>query len=94
MYKREHHKQVATVLESLNSAFLSTCKCFFAGGTAIALILDEYRESVDVDFLCSSSQGYRELRSLVKEGGLEALFDKPISVLRAARVDMYGIRRL
>jgi len=31
---------------------LVRCGCLFGGGTALVLQLGEYRESVDIDFLC------------------------------------------
>ena len=54
MFKRPHHRRIETLLRSLNSDVLREAQCFFGGGTAIVLLLDEYRESVDVDFLCLS----------------------------------------
>ena len=53
------------MLERLDSELLLRQRCFFGGGTAIALGHGEYRESVDIDFICSSIAGYRELRQLV-----------------------------
>lgn len=67
-------------------------RCLFGGGTAIALRHGEFRESVDIDFICSSVDGYRELRSRVTLGGLLALQRTPIPVLREPRIDHYGIR--
>jgi hypothetical protein len=40
-FRRPHHNAVAQLLTSLNAAFLLDCACFFGGGTAIALSLDE-----------------------------------------------------
>ncbi|MEH0072719.1 nucleotidyl transferase AbiEii/AbiGii toxin family protein [Pannonibacter sp. Pt2-lr] len=45
----------------------------FGGGTAIVLQLDEYRESVDIDFLCASQEGYRLIRQAVFGAGLAGL---------------------
>ncbi|TAK92401.1 MAG: hypothetical protein EPO06_00895 [Burkholderiaceae bacterium] len=92
MFKRPHHQRIHTLLRNLDSDLLTQCQCYFAGGTAIVLLLDEYRESVDVDFLCASSAGYRQLRSLVFDRGLTALMRKPVKLLRDVRADRYGIR--
>jgi hypothetical protein len=44
-------------------------------GTAIALLCGEFRESVHVDFIRSSADGYRERRNLVNHG-IETLFKR------------------
>ena len=62
MFEREHHRRVATMLEALDAAELAANACYFGGGTAMALRYGEYRESVDIDFLVSSVDGYRHLR--------------------------------
>ena len=36
-------------------------QCFFGGGSAISLQLAEYRESVDIDFLCKD-EGFHEMQ--------------------------------
>lgn len=50
------------------------------------LYLDEYRESVDIDFLCSSKEGYRSLRNLVSDD-LGPLLRTPIKHLRSVRIE-------
>ena len=65
MFKRPHHQRIAQVLAALDADLLQQTQCYFAGGTAIVLLLDEYRESLDIDFLCASQDGYRLLRNLV-----------------------------
>lgn len=92
MYKREHHKRIQALLASLNTDFLKQNQCYFGGGTAIVLALDEYRESVDIDFLCASQDGYRELRNTIDNGSLGAIFARPVELARDVRADRYGIR--
>lgn len=92
MYKREHHKRIQALLASLNTDFLKANQCYFGGGTAIVLALDEYRESVDIDFLCASQDGYRELRNTIDNGSLGAIFARPVELARDVRADRYGIR--
>ena len=58
-YSRARHNAVDKVLARLNGDFLEHAKCFFGGGTRIVLELNEYRESADIDFLCSDREGYR-----------------------------------
>lgn len=92
MFDRPHHQRIATLLRVLDGSQLEEAECYFGGGTACALLLDEYRESVDVDFLCASTRGYRALRAAIFGRGLEGLTKTPLKVLRALRTDQYGIR--
>lgn len=94
MFRRPHHNAILTVLNSLDGHLLETAQCYFGGGTAIALGLDEYRESVDIDFLCASQNGYRKLREAVWSKGFAGLAksDAQITVLRDMQADQYGIR--
>ncbi len=92
MYKRPHHQRIAQLLEAFDAQLLFDTQCFFGGGTAIALLLDEYRVSVDVDFICASPDGYRRLRNIVTQDSLGALLKQPVPHLREVRADRYGIR--
>lgn len=92
MFDRTHHQRIARILNSLNSDFLAHTGCFFGGGTAIVLSLDEYRESADIDFLCSSTQGYRTLRNTITSTSLGEILSRPIELAREVRADRYGIR--
>jgi hypothetical protein len=53
MFERPRHQKIAKLLRSMDADLLTHAKCYFGGGTAIALKLGEYRESVDVNFLRS-----------------------------------------
>lgn len=92
LYSRPHHQRIQWILESLNPDLLLRNQCLFGGGTAIVLTHGEYRESVDVDLIVSSKDGYRELRGLVNSQGIEALMKRPLPLRREARIDQYGIR--
>ena len=92
MYSRPHHQRIQRILEALNPDLLLRNQCLFGGGTAITLTHGEYRESVDVDLIVSSKDGYRELRGLVNSQGIEALMKRPVPLRREARIDQYGIR--
>jgi len=92
MFRRAHHRRIFSVLSGMNSGFLEATGCCFGGGTCLALRLGEFRESVDVDFLCASQQGYRALRSTVTNVSLGEIFRDPPSMLREVRFDRYGIR--
>lgn len=92
MFERVHHQRIARLLTGLNAELLVRQRCLFGGGTAIALSRGEYRESVDVDFICSSVDGYRELRSLVHSSGIAGLLTQSFKLAREPRIDQYGIR--
>jgi hypothetical protein len=91
-FRRPVHRQVLAVLSALDRAFLAETKCYFAGGTRIVLELGEYRESKDMDFLCSSRDGYRQLREGVSESSLGRILQAGFSLAREVRADQYGIR--
>ena len=67
-------------------------RCLFGGGAAIALTHGEFRESADIGFICSSIDGYRALRGQVHDGGVQALFARPVTALRGPKIDQYGVR--
>lgn len=89
---RPRHATVAAALAALDAAFLRDCRCWFGGGTRIVLELDEYRESEDIDFLCSNATGYRALRGTIDEQSLGQIAARPLALTREVRADRYGIR--
>jgi hypothetical protein len=97
LFERPHHRRIATVLQALDADALLANACLFGGGTAMALRFGEYRESVDIDFLVSRVDGYRQLRQrLMGPDGLSAI-TRPGQVLnpsREIRADQYGVRTL
>jgi hypothetical protein len=91
-FRRPHHQLIAKLLQSLNAAFLGDCACYFGGGTLLALKFGEYRESRDIDFLCSSRTGFRKLREAISDISLGAILKKPVALAREVRADRDGIR--
>ncbi|MCL2541483.1 MAG: nucleotidyl transferase AbiEii/AbiGii toxin family protein [Nocardioidaceae bacterium] len=94
MFRRPHHQRIGRLLEGLDADLLAAHHCWFGGGTAIVLEHDEYRESVDVDFLVSDLSGYRQLRDVVRKDGFVGLATKDVEVARQPTADKYGIRGL
>jgi hypothetical protein len=94
MFRRERHRLVGRILAAAANDVLERCSAGFGGGTRIALVLDEYRESHDMDFLCSDTRGYAELRSLVRDSGPTALIASAPGLVfpREPRIDQYGVR--
>ena len=97
MFKREHHQKISEVLQRLDAQILKDHACYFGGGTAIALMTGEYRESVDIDFLVSDLTGYRALRELLTgPEGMAAITKsgRELALAREIRTDQYGIRAM
>ena len=97
MFVRAHHRDVALVLLSLVPLVLVGRHSYFGGGTAMALRFGEYRESVDIDFVVSDIEGYRDLRQLLRNNhGLQPILRAGIDLelAREIRADQYGIRTL
>lgn len=95
LFRRQHHNDILRALRSLNGELLLDAECYFGGGTAIVLNLGEYRESIDIDFLCASQNGYRKLRqALWGRSDLGGLLrpDAELKTLRDVQTDQYGIR--
>jgi len=92
MFERAHHQRIATLLAGLDAEKLERWGCYFGGGTAVTLALGEYRESVDVDFLCASTEGYRALRLAVFDGTINGISRGPLRLLRDVKADQYGVR--
>lgn len=91
-FTRPWHRLVWQVLVSLNGDLLARAGCWFGGGTRVAMELGEFRESVDVDFLCESREGYRLLRGTVTQSSLGGIFSRTFDLMRDVRADVYGIR--
>lgn len=92
---RERHLKIVKLLEQMDSDALQSMDCFFGGGTAVSLLTNEYRLSTDVDFMCATNSGYKELREAVFGGSLNKLFrNGSPKLLREVRADRDGIRAI
>lgn len=91
-FARPRHAAVLQVLGALNAPFLHHAQCYFGGGTRIVFALDEYRESADIDFLCSSRDGYRDLRATIDSNSLGKITSRNVRLAREVIADRYGIR--
>ncbi len=91
-FKRARHHAIAQVLAHFDAAFLAKYGIGFGGGTRIAMELGEYRESLDIDFICPSTSSYRAVRQVVSTSDLGSLLNSPLTLLREIRMDRYGIR--
>jgi hypothetical protein len=83
---------VARALRAFDADFLARAGCFFGGGTQLAMTLGEYRESRDIDFLCSQRSGVRALREEIDNRSLGAVLRAPLELARDVRMDRDGIR--
>lgn len=91
MFERAHHNRILRALHLLNAPLFEEASAYFAGGTAIVLLCNEYRESVDIDFICSDRKGYQLLRHAVTDRTLGHLVTGPVQ-LRNFSADDDGIR--
>ena len=91
-FRRPAHRKIAEALASMDAARLYRDGCYFGGGTAIVLQNGEYRQSLDVDFLCADMDGYRRLRATAVEKGVHGFFGDDAETVREFRVDQYGLR--
>ncbi|MBR8839306.1 MAG: nucleotidyl transferase AbiEii/AbiGii toxin family protein [Stigonema ocellatum SAG 48.90 = DSM 106950] len=90
----KQHQLVLQILSRLNVDFLKDCGTYFRGGTFLTLKYDEYRLSNDIDFLCSSGQGYRAIRQEIFDRGYDAIFTSydSIELPREIQANQYGVR--
>ena len=93
VFERPEHNIILELLASMKQDVLRDNNCYFGGGTAIVLSLDEYRQSLDVDFLCADVDGYRELRNgFFEHRGIGFLFPDDVIPLRDVRADATSVR--
>lgn len=93
-FRLPHHNKILTILNSFNFDVLKEGSTYFGGGTLLALDFGEYRWSKDIDFISSvTSSGYKNLRTVVFNGGYKALF-RDLSRIQIGRgtTDQYAIR--
>lgn len=91
-FRKAHHRIVAEVLRRMNAKLLAEARCYFGSGTQLAMAYGEYRESRDVDFLCSDRSGFRTLREQVTQTSLGAIVRRRVTLAREVRADRDGIR--
>ncbi len=91
-YHLAHHQLILKALAQFNASFFIQYGICFGGGTRIALELDEYRESVDIDFLCPNKDAYRAVREQVTNDSLGALVLYEFNYVREIRADRYAVR--
>jgi hypothetical protein len=91
-FRKPHHRAIARALRAMDAQFLWRAGCFFGGGTQLAMSLGEYRESRDIDFLCSSRPGIRMLREDVTNRSLGGVLRSEVELVRDVRMDRDGIR--
>lgn len=92
MYRRPRHNATHKALLQFDKAFLLENKVLFGGDTRIAMELDEFRESVDIDFVCPSIESYRAVRSAVSSSSFGDLVNGELELIREIRADRYGVR--
>ena len=84
--------RVGRLLERMDGEFLERAKCYFGGGTALALAHGEYRESRDIGFIMSSREGIRMIRETVAPGSLGKIIREPVILVREVVSDRDAVR--
>ena len=92
IYKREHHQRIYSALEHFNAKFFQEHHIIFGGGTRIAMEIDEYRESVDIDIICPTVASYRAARSEISTHSLGQIVKKEFNYEREIKADRYAAR--
>ncbi|MEC8566827.1 MAG: nucleotidyl transferase AbiEii/AbiGii toxin family protein [Pseudomonadota bacterium] len=87
------HELILKALNDFNSEYLRQHNILFGGGTRIALELGEFRESIDIDFLCLDKNSFRAVRNQVQEDSLGKLLKNSIDILKL-RTDRMALKRL
>jgi len=95
-FKRPIHNDIWEILQKFNAGYFSDNGILFGGGTRITLELSEYRESVDIDFLCADSTSYKAVRSQISSDSFGALLNKDDSLhlCRDIRADRDAVRSI
>jgi hypothetical protein len=83
---RPHHLEIWKILEKFNREYLSEHSILFGGGTRIAMELNEYRESIDIDFLCANPASFKAVRSQISSASLGCLLRAGESVAFAREI--------
>ncbi|TMS80556.1 nucleotidyl transferase AbiEii/AbiGii toxin family protein [Pseudoalteromonas sp. S554] len=91
-FKRQHHIKIQKLLNCFNSEYLEKNNILFGGGTRISLELNEFRESIDVDFLCPSLESYKAVRSQVTNVGFGDLLKTKLNLVKEIRINRDAVR--
>ena len=94
MYEIKHHQVIESALKNFNADFFYSNNILFGGGTRIALEIDEYRESIDIDFLCPTRASYKAVREQVTNISLGQLVHEDFDYAREIRADRDGVRTI
>ncbi len=92
IFNRNHHNKIHKALSYFDSSFFQRHHIIFGGGTRIAMEIDEYRESVDIDIICPTISAYKAARSEISSNSLGKLVKKEFNYLREIRADRYAAR--
>jgi len=93
-FKLPHHQAIESALSMFNTDYLLEHNIFFGGGTRIALELNEFRESTDIDFLCADRASYKAVREQVNNISLGQLVKQDFEYAREIRADRDAVRTI
>ena len=93
-YLISRHQVIESALRNFNADFFCVNNIMFGGGTRIALELGEFRESIDIDFLCANRASYRSVREQVTNLSLGKLVKYDFTYVREIRADRDAVRTI
>lgn len=89
---RKRHEEIYEALSFFDAKFLIKNQILFGGETRVALELNEYRESIDIDFLCPNKASFRAVRQQARSTSLGQLVLKEFDYIREIRADRDAVR--
>ena len=92
MFERAHHQLIAALLKQMDAQTLLKNHCLLSGGTAILFTRGEYREALQIEFVCTSADAYRTVRQCVDGQDTSWLFRESVQIFREPNFDRHGIR--
>ena len=82
-FKYLEHRAVYELCSRFNHDLLETAQACLCSGTAISMLLDEYRVGNQITLITNrTDSGHRMLKSALSEHGLQGLFSGQINVLK------------
>ena len=91
---RPRNIEIADFLDTLDARLLEDMECILGGGTAVALLNDEYRVTNDLNFVSCTREGYKKLHETIFGGDFDLLFKagEAPKRLRDVASNQYGMK--
>lgn len=91
--KHDRHIMIYDILKNINVELLNEYSIYLTGGIAINLLCNKFRDTKDINLLCSNNIQFTRFRNMVQEGGITELFLNSCILLRdESRIDQHTVR--